>query len=200
MLFRSGRHPETPREKKKEIRLPRTTSPLSLRKRARSSEGFVLSNRIDDFHEESHSESINNYQERNQSCIFAMNMKDRITEQNGAWSEPNKNRLLRTGLPNNRFVIPIEHPFKIAWDVLTLVLSIAHSYLTHMAIRDRQFDSSPFISFCQAWFFADILLNFFTESKTNTGEIISDHRRIVARYLTSWFAVDILSLFPWEVL
>lgn len=46
----------------------------------------------------------------------------------------------------------------------------------------------------------DILLNFFTERKTSTGEIIGDHRRIVARYLTSWFVVDILSLIPWEVL
>lgn len=69
-----------------------------------------------------------------------------------------------------------------------------------MAIRDRQFESSPFFSFCQAWFLVDILLNFFTERKTSTGEIICDHRRIVARYLTSWFAVDILSLIPWEVL
>jgi len=104
---------------------------------------------------------------------------------------------------NNRdklHIIPVEHPFKIVWDVFNVILSIAHSYLTHMAIRDRRFEPSPFISFCQAWFLVDILLNFFTERKTSSGEIISDHKRIVARYLTSWFVIDVLSLFPWEVL
>jgi hypothetical protein len=100
----------------------------------------------------------------------------------------------------SKYVIPLEHPFKVVWDVLTVILSIAHGYLTHVAIRDRQFGVSPFIAFCDAWFLVDILLNFTTERKTNTGEVLSDHRSIIARYLTSWFAVDALSLFPWEML
>lgn len=100
----------------------------------------------------------------------------------------------------SKYVIPLDHPLKAVWDILTVILSIAHSYLTHVAIRDRQFGLSPFIAFCDAWFLIDILLNFTTERKTNTGEVLSDHRSIVARYLTSWFAVDALSLFPWEVL
>mmetsp|Transcript_21260 Transcript_21260/g.39674 ORF Transcript_21260/g.39674 Transcript_21260/m.39674 type:complete len:498 (+) Transcript_21260:117-1610(+) len=102
--------------------------------------------------------------------------------------------------PKSRWVIPIEHPFKVIWDVLTVILSMAHAYYTHVAIRDRKFGATPFFAFCDAWFLVDILLNFFTERKTNTGEVLSDHRSIVARYLTSWFAVDALSLFPWESL
>jgi hypothetical protein len=98
------------------------------------------------------------------------------------------------------YVIPMEHPFKVIWDLLTVILSIAHGYLTHVAIRDRQFGISPFVAFCNAWFLMDILLNFVTERKTSTGDVLRDHRSIVARYLTSWFAVDALSLFPWECL
>lgn len=46
----------------------------------------------------------------------------------------------------------------------------------------------------------DILLNFVTERKTANGDILRDYRSIFARYLTSWFAVDILALMPWETL
>ena len=104
------------------------------------------------------------------------------------------------GKSKSSYVIPIEHPFKVTWDILTVVLSIVHGYLTHVAIRDRQFGFSPFNAFCNVWFLADILFNFVTERKTSTGDVLSDHRSIIARYLTSWFAVDALSLFPWECL
>ena len=78
------------------------------------------------------------------------------------------------------------------------MFSVANAYATHVAIRDRKFGSSLFNVFCEVWFFVDILLNFVTERKTAEGDILRDYRRIAARYLTSWFAVDVLSLFPWE--
>lgn len=180
-----------------------------LRRRARSSEGYVLrKDRIeffDDspFFEEKRKEGNAQYSSFLSPTSRKIEVGEKkthnsITGDRNDWSNGyfHNNRPKTRGGP----VIPLEHPFKIVWDVLTVVLSIAHSYLTHTAIRDRRFEASPFISFCQAWFLVDILLNFFTERKTSTGEIISDPRRIVARYLTSWFAVDILSLVPWEVL
>jgi len=179
-----------------------------LRRRARSSEGSMLrDNRIDYFEECSHFDAKKNKESITFSSFSSSGMKNEIRRRN-AYKDlsPSNSKESRKFLydkrdkARRRSVIPIEHPFKIVWDVLTVILSIAHCYLTHMAIRDRRFEASPFISFCQAWFLADILLNFFTERKTSTGEIIHDHRRIVARYLTSWFVVDILSLIPWEVL
>jgi len=165
-----------------------------LRRRARSSEGFMLrNNRIEFFDDDSYFEgSTKNEVVRRRKPNHYISPRGKKQNETNFYNKRQKVR--------GRSVIPLEHPFKIIWDVLTVILSIAHSYLTHMAIRDRRFEASPFISFCQAWFLVDILLNFFTERKTSTGEIISDHRRIVARYLTSWFAVDILSLIPWEVL
>lgn len=174
-----------------------------LRRRARSSEGCMIRNNRIEFFEEGCSEESIKF-----PLLSTSSMKNEIGKRkinNNSTSFGNSERrddYLRNKRQKvrRRSVIPIEHPFKIIWDVSTVILSFAHSYLTHMAIRDRRFEASPFISFCQAWFLVDILLNFFTERKTSTGEIIYDHRRIVARYLTSWFAVDILSLLPWEVL
>lgn len=102
--------------------------------------------------------------------------------------------------PRARWLIPAEHQFKVIWDILTVVFSVANAYATHVAIRDRKFGSSLFNVFCEVWFFVDILLNFVTERKTAEGDVLRDYRRIAARYLTSWFAVDVLSLFPWETL
>ena len=102
--------------------------------------------------------------------------------------------------PRSRWVIPADHPFRVVWDIITFILSVAYVYATHGAIRDRKFGTNPFLAFCDAWFLMDILLNFVTERKTSKGEILRDYRSICARYLTSWFAVDALSLFPWESL
>ena len=179
-----------------------------LRRRARSSEGYMLrNNRLQFFEEGSHFVG-----KRYEGCTKDSSLSATCRKSGGRKRKTHHSTSYENHEQSNEdfydqrqkarrsSVIPIEHPFKIIWDVSTVILSIAHSYLTHMAIRDRRFETSPFISFCQAWFLVDILLNFFTERKTNTGEIICDHRRIVARYLTSWFAVDILSLIPWEVL
>ena len=42
------------------------------------------------------------------------------------------------------------------------------------------------------------MLNFVTEHKTRNGEVIKDGKTIWARYLTTWFLIDFLSLVPWE--
>jgi hypothetical protein len=106
----------------------------------------------------------------------------------------------RPPVRKSRWLIPAEHPFKVLWDVVTIVFSIAYSYATHVAIRDRKFGASPFLTFCDMWFLVDIVLNFVTERKIADGVFLRDHRSICARYLTTWFAIDALSLFPWESL
>jgi hypothetical protein len=72
------------------------------------------------------------------------------------------------------------------------------AYRTHVRIRDRVFDQSPLILLTEVWFAVDILLNFITEHKTRQGEVIRDGKAVWARYLTTWFVIDILSLVPWE--
>mmetsp|Transcript_15238 Transcript_15238/g.33350 ORF Transcript_15238/g.33350 Transcript_15238/m.33350 type:complete len:465 (+) Transcript_15238:237-1631(+) len=96
-----------------------------------------------------------------------------------------------------RWLIPVNHPIKILWDVLTVVLSIYNVYCTHAAIRDRQFQTRP--GFIEAWFLVDILLNFCTQRTTPEGVLVT-WQQVWGRYLTSWFVVDVLALFPGEVL
>lgn len=107
---------------------------------------------------------------------------------------------LRTRAPRSRWVIPMDHWFKTIWDILTVVFSIANAHAMHVSIRERKFGPNAFVMFCNVWFMLDILLNFVTERKTESGEILRDYRSICARYLTSWFVVDALSLMPWETL
>ena len=95
-------------------------------------------------------------------------------------------------------VIPADHPYKIIWDVLTMLWAALGAYRTHVRIRDRVFDQSPLIILTEIWFTVDILLNFITEHKTSEGHLIRDGKAVWARYLTSWFIIDILSLIPWE--
>ena len=98
----------------------------------------------------------------------------------------------------NPIIIPADHPMKIAWDVLTIILTILSALRTHQSIRDRTYDQSPFVVFTEFWFFLDIALNFFCEHKTSSGEIIRDGKAVWARYLTTWFIIDALSVVPWE--
>ena len=96
-----------------------------------------------------------------------------------------------------RWLIPAEHPYKVLWDVTTFLLSFANVYVTHTFIRDRQIGNSWFMTFCEAWFMIDILLNFITEYRSD-NYALRDCRSVWARYLTTWFVVDLISLFPGE--
>ena len=154
-----------------------------------------------------------------------------------------------------------DHPYKVTWDVLTILLSLTVGvYTTHAAIRDRcfllnymhftgsndlidgenihliaerkcgnnrseEFDFrslksarwiptfefmgqkfNVFAIFIEIWFTIDMLLNFFTQHKIipdsnltdDTSTIITDGKAVKLRYLKTWFAVDALSLVPWE--
>ena len=109
-------------------------------------------------------------------------------------------RLAREKKPRRSWwiVIPADHPYKIAWDALTMLWALLGAYRTHTRIRDRVFDQSPLILLTEIWFTLDIFLNFVTEHKTRKGELIGDGKAVWARYLTTWFLIDVLSLIPWE--
>ena len=98
------------------------------------------------------------------------------------------------------WLIPAEHPLKITWDLLTLTWSLLKMYATHEAIRDRQFGNNIFFRFCEVWFAIDIILNFVTELKTGDGMHLKHPPAVWARYLTTWFVTDVLSLFPGETI
>ena len=96
-------------------------------------------------------------------------------------------------------VIPSNHRLKIMWDLATIALTFVSAYVGHIYIRDRStYEWDWFVLFTNVWFFVDLLLNFFTEHRTADGTVMKTGREVWGRYLTTWFAIDALSLLPWE--
>lgn len=96
-------------------------------------------------------------------------------------------------------VIPSNHRLKIMWDVATIALTFVSAYVGHIYIRDRStYEWDWFVLFTNVWFFVDLLLNFFSEHRTADGTVMKTGREVWGRYLTTWFAIDALSLLPWE--
>jgi hypothetical protein len=96
-------------------------------------------------------------------------------------------------------VIPANHRLKILWDVATIVLTFVSAYIGHIYIRDRStYEWDWFVLFSNVWYFVDVLLNFFTEHRTSDGKVMRSGREVWGRYLTTWFAIDALSILPWE--
>jgi hypothetical protein len=86
------------------------------------------------------------------------------------------------------------------WDILTVVWSLIHAYNLHLEISSRRFDdASPFRKFIELWFWTDIVLNFLTEHRIGNLRLV-DFRAVAARYLTTWFVIDVISLLPGELL
>jgi len=95
-------------------------------------------------------------------------------------------------------IIPSDHPFKILWDVFTILLTFISAYITHQNIRDRRYESTMFANFTEAWFILDIMLNFITAHRHSDGTVICNGSAVWGRYLTTWFPIDLLALIRWE--
>jgi hypothetical protein len=136
------------------------------------------------------------------------------------------------------WLIPADHPLKLAWDVTTVCISLISAYVTHTSIQERDYDRSGFlIRFCEIWFLVDIFLNFVTQYRytppptigivgvsttnidTNCNQksdatatnnnnpsqqpqqsfiVLASPQMVWARYLTTWFLIDVISFIPWE--
>ena len=49
-------------------------------------------------------------------------------------------------------------------------------------------------------FFLDIIVNFMTAFHRDNHELIDDRCEIVKNYLTTWFFIDLLAIFPTEIM
>jgi len=94
--------------------------------------------------------------------------------------------------------IPSNHIYKFYWDVVTVLLTFVSVFTTHEAIRDRTYDLTYFAMFTQVWFGIDILLNFISVDRNSDGTVSRHITAKSAKYLTTWFPIDALSIYPWE--
>lgn len=125
-----------------------------------------------------------------------------------------------SGPPSSRACIPANHPLKIVWDVLTILLSLtAGVYTTHAGMRDQCFPhllnnncaaakgalplffgyipSNAVVTFLDLWCVADIVLNFLTEKNVSTTTGLKNAKH---GYLKTWFLVDVVCMLSWEVI
>jgi hypothetical protein len=96
-------------------------------------------------------------------------------------------------------LIPHNHPFRIAWNVLVLADILAFVFLITYRIVFREFAPDPFYYLMTAIFVADLLMGFVT--KVKSGHVRLDTPAQVSRsYLRGWFAVDALAALPIELI
>eukprot|EP01017_Pseudomicrothorax_dubius_P043558 TRINITY_DN7278_c0_g2_i1.p1 TRINITY_DN7278_c0_g2~~TRINITY_DN7278_c0_g2_i1.p1 ORF type:complete len:606 (-),score=184.94 TRINITY_DN7278_c0_g2_i1:149-1966(-) len=102
-----------------------------------------------------------------------------------------------------RLIISINNPYKSIFDIMILVL-IGYSCITTAYYISFDYDPEAaghifFENFVEISFAIDIILRFFHEYKDNeTFEVVSDFKKIVKNYLTTWFIFDFIAVFPFN--
>ena len=99
----------------------------------------------------------------------------------------------------NDYLIPHNHPARIAWNILILSAILTFLFIITYRIVFASFAGDILYYVLNALLVADIGVNFLTKAKVGhlkleTGPEIARH------YLRGWFAIDVLAAFPFEVI
>nr|AFB83347.1 hyperpolarization-activated cyclic nucleotide channel [Ciona intestinalis] len=101
----------------------------------------------------------------------------------------------------------IIHPysnFRFIWDSFTLVLLLVNIILIPVIISFWKDDDSawlPFKAVSDTWFLTDIIINFRTGIVIDgpDSEVVLDPKQIRMMYLKTWFTIDLVSTFPFDL-
>mgnify|MGYP001809842600 CR=1 FL=1 len=95
-------------------------------------------------------------------------------------------------------LIAHKHPVRIAWNVLILCAILAFLFIITYRVVFRTFSGGAFYYALNLLFIADIAFNFVT--KVKLGHVrIETFPEIKTYYLRSWFLIDAVSAFPFEI-
>lgn len=95
--------------------------------------------------------------------------------------------------------------FKIFWEILMAIILLFTCFITpiNFAFQD-ELDLIPWwtiFNYCIDFlFFLDILVVFNSALDESMVNYIDDRKQIAIAYLKGWFLIDVLSIFPFEVL
>ncbi len=94
--------------------------------------------------------------------------------------------------------------FKTIWNWIILAETFYTAVVVplNVCFEAKSFDTIDLMTFdslVDTTFFIDIILNFHTTFVGPGGEVVSDPKIIRRNYLRSWFLVDVLSCFPFDV-
>lgn len=106
---------------------------------------------------------------------------------------------------NIAFVLDPRGKFRSLWDLYILIVLV---YVMLVSVFIISFNGILGLSSPWFWierlidisFVIDIILHFFTKFEKDNGEFEDDPVKFRSRYVRTWFTVDVLATFPWDVL
>ena len=102
----------------------------------------------------------------------------------------------------DEFYIDPRSPFRKTWDlfIITLVMysAIAIPYYSAFSTTEAGWQIGIDYTF-DLLFVIDIVLNFFTAYYDKFGRLVANRQSIKHNYLRSWFVIDVLASFPFEL-
>ena len=97
------------------------------------------------------------------------------------------------------FILLPDDPFKVAWDVINMLLVLFVSVTTPARIAFTEEDNLEWTVIgliVDSLFLVDLVLNFFSAYHDSELNPIDDRKKITKRYLRGWFFVDLISIIP----
>ena len=100
-------------------------------------------------------------------------------------------------------VIPPDSSWKSKWDYLIIVFVLYNSFFIPFSfsfLETRNSMVEVFDYFVDLMFLIDMGFSFFTGFYDNRGDEVMDLKDIRTKYFTKWFWIDLVAVFPFEIL
>lgn len=100
------------------------------------------------------------------------------------------------------WIIMPESVIKNIWSNVLIFLFIYTAFVTPVRITFvDEVDVMWLVldSFVDSLFLIDIFVNFFSAYFDSSGELIVDRKTIILNYLTGWFLIDLMPIFPFDL-
>ena len=95
------------------------------------------------------------------------------------------------------WIILPDNPYKKIWDLLIAFLILYSAIITPYDIAFSDINKvSPFEIIIDILLGIDIVLTFFSAYIDDEENLVKNHKKIIKKYLKSWFIIDIISVLP----
>ena len=95
------------------------------------------------------------------------------------------------------WIILPDNPYKKMWDLLIAILILYSAIITPYEIAFSDSNKSSWFEILIDIFLAiDIVLTFFSAYTDEEENLVKNHKKIIKKYLKSWFIIDIISVLP----
>lgn len=100
-----------------------------------------------------------------------------------------------------RWIILPDNKYKKIWDILIIIIILYSATFTPYNIAFIDSDSDEVIEvIIDVIMWIDLFLNFFTAYTDGEENLVKNRKKIIIKYLKTWFIIDLLSVFPFTQL